>query len=540
MGKKRRSKKINQEKQRHDSDDNNNPTTTSSSRYLDISSLDDDVLHHIIPSLFHIWKYDGEKSYNHFNIPKSNKMDPNDYISHYPDNILRHIISFLPFESAVRTSFLSTHWKRLWKEALLEPVHDVITMEAATKVIQSFVDDYDTHYRPRNKWGFRFEFSHGRGKFVASISSKDALQLDFSDDKQKLPRPFDLFLKPNLAWTNHLSPPYMWFDWWRHEENHPLQTQQTSSNTKKIKSLYLISVSQLSNMAVSSLIKETQGLHKLVVLDCPHLQSLSFEVFQIQRPLSFLSFELYRKCNSSGGFHIRDCGLYQEDAMLDLRQGPLAEWTWDFKASFSPYYHFLDLERNDCECAKKYKCFDSILRTINGFRSLTICRWFFETSMCMKLPFSSRDPLFCLGKLKELWWIDCSMQRESINAFLCFLKLRPNLERLYITIDPKCYDMPSTGKFSTLVIVPGKLNDLKTVKLEGFADEEKEIFMARRLLPLFGDNNPIITSKSKGKNLKHLVKVAKLEKKGKYPYKFKVVENVDENFSDHVHMNLYL
>ncbi|MBA0596308.1 hypothetical protein Gorai_013134, partial [Gossypium raimondii] len=58
--------------------------------------------------------------------------------------------------------------------------------------------------------------------------------------------------------------------------------------------------------------------------------------------------------------------------------------------------------------------------------------------------------------------------------------------------------------------------------------------MARRLLPLFGDNNPIIISKSKGKYLKHLVKVAKLEKKGKYPYKFKAVENVDENFSDHL------
>ncbi|KAK5833148.1 hypothetical protein PVK06_016961 [Gossypium arboreum] len=182
MGKKRRSKKINQEKQRHDPD----PTTISSSRYLDISSLNDDILHHIIPSLFHIWKYDGEKSYKHFNIPKSNKMDPNDYISHLPDNILHHIISFLPFESAVRTSFLSTQWKRLWKEALLEPVHDVITMEAATKVIQSFVDDFDTHYRPRNKWGFRFEFSHGRGKFVASISSKGAFQLDFSDEKTKI------------------------------------------------------------------------------------------------------------------------------------------------------------------------------------------------------------------------------------------------------------------------------------------------------------------------------------------------------------------
>ncbi|PPE02220.1 hypothetical protein GOBAR_DD00747 [Gossypium barbadense] len=280
--------------------------------------------------------------------------------------------------------------------------------------------------RPRNKWGFRFEFGHGRGILVASISSKGALQLDSSAGKQELPRPFDLFLKLNLTSANHLSRRYMWFDWGRLEENHPLQTHQPSSNTMKVKSLYLISE----------------------------------KMFQI-------NFDKHK-----------------------------------------------------------------------GAKSLTICRWFFETSMCKPLSFSSRDPLLCMSELKELWWIDCSMERESINALLCFLKLCPNLKRLFVTIDPKCYNMPSTGKFSDLVIVPDKLDDLKAVKLEGFADEEKENFIARRLIPLFGENNPVIISKSGGKCVKHLVKVAKLEKKGKYPYKFKVVENVDENFPDHVHMNV--
>ncbi|MBA0566697.1 hypothetical protein Golob_011491 [Gossypium lobatum] len=98
--------------------------------------------------------------------------------------------------------------------------------------------------------------------------------------------------------------------------------------------------------------------------------------------------------------------------------------------------------------------------------------------------------------------------------------------------------MPSTGKFSDSVIVSEKLDDLKAVKLEGVADEEKENFIARRLIPLFGENNPVIISKSGETCIKHLVKVAKLEKKGKYPYKFKVVENVNENFPDHVHMNV--
>ncbi|KAK8299445.1 hypothetical protein V6Z11_D05G323800 [Gossypium hirsutum] len=563
MGKKRRNKKINQEKQRHDPDDNNNPTTTSISRYFDICSLTDDVLHHIIPSLNHLWKYDGEKPYNHVNIPKSNKMDPNDYISRLPDNILHHIISFLPFESGVRTSILSTHWKHLWKEALLEPVHDVITMEAATKIIQSFVDDFDTHYRPRNKWGFRFEFGHGRGILVASISSKGALQLDFSGGKQELPRPFDLFLKLNLASPNHLSPPYMWFDWWQLEENHPLHTQQPSWNTMKVKSLYLISVSQLSNMAVSSLvanlpflqsltitkcsglqslqIKEAKGLHKLVVLDCPGLQSLSFEGVSLKSFRyrgNLVSIKVSCKCKHIAQFCRCDCGLFLEDVMVDLRQGHLTQWTWDFQKSFRCLYHYDLYEKTRCRCTNRKRCFKSILISIRGVKSLTICRWFFETSMCNSLPFSSRDLLPCMRQLEELWWIDCSMERESINALLCFLKLCPNLERLFVTIDPKCYNMPSTGKFSDSVIVSEKLDDLKAVKLEGVADEEKENFIARRLIPLFGENNPVIISKSGEKCIKHLVKVAKLEKKGKYPYKFKVVENDNENSPDHVHMNV--
>ncbi|KAA3454308.1 F-box protein [Gossypium australe] len=421
MGKKRRSKKINQEKQRHDSDDNNNPTITSTSG---------------LTLLYWI----------------SNKMDPNDYISHLPDNILHHIISFLPFESAVRTSFLSTHWKHLWKEALLEPVHDVITMEAATKIIQSFVADFDTHYRPRNKWGFRFEFPHGRGILVASISSKGALQLDFSAGKQELPRSFDLFLKLNLASANHLSPPHMCFDWWQLEQNHPLQTKQPSWNTMKVKSLYLISVGQLSNMAVSSLvpnlpflqsltiakcnglqslqIKEAKGLLKLVVLDCPGLQSLSFEgvplkSFRYRGNLVSFKGEPSGRCG---------CGLFLEDVMLDLRQGPLTQWTWDIQMSPRCLYYYNFYKRTLCGCTNRKRCFKSILISIRGVKSLTICRWFFETSMCKPLSFSSKDTIHCMSELKELWWIDCSMERESINALLRFLKLCPNLERLFVTV----------------------------------------------------------------------------------------------------------
>ncbi|KAL1172156.1 hypothetical protein V6Z11_A05G330800 [Gossypium hirsutum] len=485
MEKKVGRKKIKQEKQRHDPDDDNNPRNTSSSR---------------------------------------NNMDPNDFISHLPDDILHHIISLLPFKSAVRTSFLSTHWKHHWKEALLDSVHDVITIEAAITAITSFVDDFDTRHRPRNKWGLIFELGHGRGSLVASISSNSSLKLDFSAGKQEFPMPFDLFLKMNIAPPNRLSRRYM-FDWLL-EENHPSQSEQPPSNTMRVKSLHLISI------------KEAKGLRKLVVLDCPHLQSLSFEGSSLKSFRyrgNLVSFWFRGKCNCFPLIRFCECGLLLDDAMIDIRQGALTQWTWDFEIE-TPFSRGLR-KGNHCDCANKYKCFNSILRSIKDVQSLTMCRWFYETTMCKKLPFSSRCPEYYLSVL-ELWWIDCSMERESINALLCFLKLCPNLKRLNITLDPKCYNLPSTGKFSTSVIVPDKLDDLKVVKIEGFANEEKENFMARRLIPLFGENNPVIISKPNGKCLKHLVKMAKLEKKGKYPYKFEMVENVDENFPDHVHINI--
>ncbi|KAL1101830.1 hypothetical protein V6Z11_D05G323400 [Gossypium hirsutum] len=365
-------------------------------------------------------------------------MNPNDFISNLPDNILHHITSYLPFESVVRTSFLSTHWKHLWKEALLDSVHDV-TMEAAIKAIQSFLDGFDTHCRPRNKWGFIFEFSNGRNILAASITRNGTLRLDFSAGKQEFPMPFDLDLKP-------------------------LQTQLPYSNTMKVKSLYLVSVSHLSNVAVSSLVPNLPFLESLTIAKCKGLQSLQIKeakvlhklfegsclrCFRYRGKLASFRFQGYCKCTTFRRICICECGLFLKDAMIDLRQ---------------------------------------VLTYI-----------FFKTSMCCLLS-SSRDPLFFLSELKELWWIDCSMDRESINVLLWFLKLCPHLERFYVTIDPKCYNMPSTGKFSTLFIVPDKLCDLKAIKLEGFADEEKEIFMARRLIPLFGDNNPVIISKSGGKS----------------------------------------
>ncbi|KAE8701550.1 putative F-box family protein [Hibiscus syriacus] len=492
---------------------------------------------------------------NHSNAAMEHQnIEPEDVISCFPDEIIFQIVSFLPFESAVRTTFLSRRWNGLWRRTLvLERA-----LEDAVVTIFNLLYDFAEPNRPTNKWGLQFNLGQGTLLFV-SITPNRTLHLDFTAGEQESSATFDWCLPLSLPWRCEWPSPYNQ-DKKIMELNPPLPFSQQF----RIKTLYLISVSQLSSKAltclasnlpfleslivercngVQSLVVEDAGvLQKLIVLDCPRLQSLSFQgprlqCFRYRGNLVSFHLKACCRCYYADVYSMCDCGLYLEDAMVDLRQGPLTQWTWDFETTIRP--HQASYGNYRCGCAGEHKCFKSFLRSINGVKSLTICRWFFEQTLCENLYSSSGGPEFYFKRLKELWWIDCSMARHNINALLCFLRLCPNLERLCVTIDPKCYDFSSgTEKFSAIVSAPANLNGLKVVKLEGFADKQMEFLMARRLIPLFRETTPVIISESHRKCLKHLVKVAKLEKKGKYPYKFKMVENLDDRFPNHLHMNL--
>ncbi|RVX13580.1 F-box protein [Vitis vinifera] len=59
---------------------------------------------------------------------------------------------------------------------------------------------------------------------------------------------------------------------------------------------------------------------------------------------------------------------------------------------------------------------------------------------------STRPSTFLFHELKELWWIDNSLDKYDIDAQLSFLKLCPSLEKLFITIDPRSYGTPSRSE----------------------------------------------------------------------------------------------
>lgn len=450
-----------------------------------------------------------------------------DIISSMPDDVLCHIISFLPFKSAVQTGFLSTRWKDLWKRNFSVRKG---TMDDAFNAISSFLQNFSGQsQRPISNWGFQFNF--GKGSFLSVAAEPDkALHLDFSNLKHEFPWRFDWLLKIKF-------PQYYWFHYY--DPNHPIHNQP-SQFSFKIKTLHLKSVSYLCSGAISSMmsnfkflenlaIEKCNGLRslrieddypelkKLTILDCQQLESLNLKGRSL-RSLRFrgklLSFQFV---DDSFWFGLWDYVLNLEDAMLDFRQGPA--------------------------CSNISSCgFNSIIHRIKKVKSLTLCRWVFEAFIRPMLPLPTSYRSFH-NQLTELWWIDYSKERYNSNALISFLKLCPRLERLYITIDPKSYKRTDTTNCSVEVTKLPRLKDLKVVKLEGFPNEKEEIILAKRLKQEF-NVEPLIIAKSNYLNcVRLLVKEPHdddLRKEGKDSYKFieTRVEHLHDLCPKHVHMSL--
>ncbi|XVE99511.1 hypothetical protein REPUB_Repub03eG0205200 [Reevesia pubescens] len=346
-----------------------------------------------------------------------------DIISSLHDDILCHIISFLPFKSAVETSFLSTRWKDLWKRNFSVQKG---TLDDALNAISSFLHDFSDQYSQQSasNWGFQFDF--GKGSFLSvGVEPNKALHLDFSNMKHEFPWRFDLLLEINSSIYNDLFD--YWFDFGL---NHQMHTHQPSPFSFKIKTLHLKSISYLSSGAISSMLTnfkflenltiekcnalrslkiEADGIKKLTILDCQQLESLHLKGFSLQS-LRYRGKLLCFQCGDHGllWFFPWHNNFYLVDAMLDFRQGP--------------------------GCSNISSCgFMSIFNRMKGVKSLTFCRWAFEALISPMLLLSPFSWGFQFNKLTDFWWIDYSKERYNSNALICFLKLCPRLARLYIT-----------------------------------------------------------------------------------------------------------
>ncbi|KAE9589281.1 hypothetical protein Lal_00000511 [Lupinus albus] len=363
-----------------------------------------------------------------------------------PDEILGCIVSFLPNESALETSLISTRWRYLWNQVVVK----YGAIEDISVVVAEFLacfEELDPLKHPR-KLQFHFDKSNA---LFATIATNSKLLLDFSTEENENERRYELQFKLNKDYiTQHLVQPNF-----------------------LVKTLYLKSVSYLTSEVALSIVSNLDHLQNLTIIECNGLQSLFIESESKLKKLTILD------CLQLKSLHLRTSKL------KSFRfRGPLP-WIWP-ESHFNLTDAMLDFRLGTSCSDFKSQDFNITLLTIKNSQFLTLCEWTFKK---MIWPSSGN---FIFYKLRELWWIDNYKDENNIDALVSFLKLCPALEQLYLEIDPICYSDPSSKSCLIQAIKYTELEHLKLIKFIGFTSQVKEISVAKSVIQLVKGKPPRI------------------------------------------------
>lgn len=373
-----------------------------------------------------------------------------DLFAKLPNEILGCIVSFLPNESALETSLISTRWRDLWNKVVIR----YGTGDDISGVVAGFLACFEEHDPLKHPRKLQFHFAEDCALF-ATIATNNKLLLDFSAGNKEVERHYELQFKPNKQHITHqLIPPCF-----------------------LVKTLHLKSVSYLASEVASSIISNLEHLENLIIIECSGLQSLFIESESKLHKLTILDClqlkSLHLRTSKLKSFRFRgplpriwpESHFNLGDAMLDFRLGPSCS---DFKA----------------------QDFNETLLTIKNSEVLTLCQWTFEALIWPSISPSSGN--FIFYKLRELWWIDNYMDGNNIGALVSFLKLCPALEQLFVMIDPKSYSAPRSKSCLMQVTKYTELEHLKLIKFMGFTSRVDEISMAKSLIQLVRGRPPKI------------------------------------------------
>ncbi|KAA8518859.1 hypothetical protein F0562_016367 [Nyssa sinensis] len=392
-----------------------------------------------------------------------------DFISSLPCEIQQQIVSLIPLKEAVKTSILSSAWRRLWSPFQVELDFDsnhVTSDGASGKLMQAMADFLKSCHSPE-VWKFCLSTSEkekdqcSRMKnglvFFATKGVEKELYLDFSGGKQMTCN-FSLILKQSCPIPC----------------KHPIDTYSFSS----LKTLHLRSVNQLSNNLVSSFFSNCWLLENLKLENCTGLQSIDIDAN-----------------NNLQSFKIIDCPNMVRITLsaLNLKsfwyQGALAQ----IQLKSSPHLDVIlnlreGLGHNEFDCEDVL----SLLASLKDIEILAISGWILEWLCTAGVIFGRLA--FQFSNLKELCWIGSLIDKPKRDSLASFLNILPSLEKLFVNIDQSYSSIPCPFfhqywhephlwmDYATVKSNAPQLEHLRIVKMIGFSSQEDELLLLDLLL----------------------------------------------------------
>ncbi|GAY45273.1 hypothetical protein CUMW_088270, partial [Citrus unshiu] len=366
-----------------------------------------------------------------------------DFISELPDDILFRIISPLPYETLVQTRTLSKRWRELWKRA-----PDFCgTIDGIPIVITSLLDPFYRQTATHNHREVQLHFGHSGG-LLATIEDNGTLHLNFSDGGQETRKHFDWRLNLNCRF---------------------IVPKAFSFGFQSVKSLHLNCVNHLTKEKVSFLISYLL-LESLHITDCKGLWSLFIHCSSSLKTLKIVN------CLA-----LRDIDLFTDKLENLCFQGKIP-WLW---LHGMPFLENVMFESPPCSDSCRPSLLQSLVRVVN-VKILTVSGWLFTEALRIRPEFIMKQNIL-LKNLKELRWIESSMDNLKIDTLILFLSICPSLEKLFINMDATNYDTPVetipaiyrdalTNKVKNTC-----LNNLRVIKFENFTNEHDEFKLTKRL-----------------------------------------------------------
>ncbi|KAL2323908.1 hypothetical protein Fmac_022966 [Flemingia macrophylla] len=369
-----------------------------------------------------------------------------DPFSNLPDEILRCIVCFLPKESALESSLISTRWRDLWNQVLVKHGSTQDITPAVAGFLSRF-EELDPLKHPRK---LQFHFSLDTALF-ASIATNGKLLLDFPGGDKHLENKYEMQFKLNKHHT-------------------------ITHHTFLVKTLYLKSVRDFTSEVASSIVSNLDHLEKLVIVECTGLRSLCVESASKLQKLTILD------CMELKSVHLRTSKL-----KTFTYRGPLP-WIWP-ESHFNLSHAVLDFRHGPISGDFKPQDFNETLLTIKNSEALTLCQWTFQALIW---PSISPGGNFIFYRIRELWWIHNHKDENSVDTLVSLLKLCPALEQLFMTTDPTCYSEPGSISSLSQSTKHRKLEHLKRIKFTGYANRVDEISVVKKLIELVKGEPPKI------------------------------------------------